>query len=564
MSQNVSQEAACHCSSGKLRFESESLSFLEIPHQSRLFLDYQNQVAELKKYYPNAVELHTGVSERIPELLENYKVDRGVLCDVLAELNSNYGAGKKTLNNIDSLRDADCVAVVTGQQAGLFAGPLYTIYKALSAVKLSECLNSRGFNSVPVFWIAEEDHDFLEISKASIIGKSGELLELRVIPSETDENKPVGYIGLDAQITKLNEEMFSELAQTEFTEDLKKVITDTYRPGNSYGEAIASLLLHLTSRYGLIMLNPLDVGLKHLVAPIYQQAIKKWEEIAASLQARAEELKADNYHAQVMFEDDHFPLFWVSDNKKRLAIRKTANGTYKAKGIDTEYSIGQLAEMADETPERFSPNALLRPVVQDYLLPTAAYFGGAAEIAYFAQSAEIYRILDRPVTTVIHRASITIVDAKHRKTADNFGLKLTDMFVGPENIWPTIIEKYLANDTAAVFAEAEEHINTQINRLEKSLTASEPTLADSLAMRRRKILYHICALRKKFHQAEINKNATVKRKIQSMFTALLPEGHLQERTLNVTTFLNLYGPNFIDWVYESIDLDDRGHRIIYL
>jgi Uncharacterized protein conserved in bacteria len=245
-------------------------------------------------------------------------------------------------------------------------------------------------------------------------------------------------------------------------------------------------------------------------------------------------------------------------------LKKPAAGTYRAKDMDREFTLAELAEIAEREPERFSPSVVLRSVVQDYLLPTVCYFGGAAEIAYFAQSAEVYRILNRPVTPILHRQSFTFVESKHAKTLEKFDLSLTDLFSGIENVEPEIVENFLNRETAMLFADVEEKINTQLNRLDRSLSTIEPTLAENLAKRRRKIIYHIAAMRKKFHAAQIRKDETVRRQIETLFTALLPHKHLQERTINVISFLNRHGFYFIDWIYDAIDLDDKGHRIVYL
>ena len=245
-------------------------------------------------------------------------------------------------------------------------------------------------------------------------------------------------------------------------------------------------------------------------------------------------------------------------------MKKKTDGKIHAKDTTREFDLAELAEIARREPENLSPNALMRPVVQDFLLPTAVYFGGGAEIAYFAQNSVIYEVLKRPVTPILHRQSFTIIEAKHARTLKKYGLNFTDLFDGFESVLPQIVEKYLNRETARIFAEAEEIINTQLNRLDQNLSASEPSLAENLATRRRKILYHIGALRTKFHHAQIRKDETINRQIESAFTALLPHNALQERTLNVLTFLNAYGLYFIDWIYDAIDLDDKGHRIVYL
>jgi uncharacterized protein YllA (UPF0747 family) len=223
-----------------------------------------------------------------------------------------------------------------------------------------------------------------------------------------------------------------------------------------------------------------------------------------------------------------------------------------------------LAAIAAEEPQRFSPSVVLRSVVQDYLLPTVCYFGGAAEIAYFAQSAEVYRILERPVTPIFHRQSFTIIEPKHAKTLKKYDLELKDLFAGIENLMPQIVERFLNPETAKVFAEVDFSINAELNRLDRKLSEIEPTLAESLANRRRKIAYHISNLRTKFHTAQARRDAVVKRQIETAFASLVPNKHLQERTVNVSSFIDRHGLYLIDWIYQAIDLDDKAHRIIYL
>ncbi|MGI8494217.1 MAG: bacillithiol biosynthesis cysteine-adding enzyme BshC [Pyrinomonadaceae bacterium] len=554
----------CPCPPEKIVLKSADLPFSEIPAQSKLFIEYQKNPLGLSKYYPLAVESHTQISNRIPEVLANYKTDRNILCDTLEAMNKEMGAGEKTLENIKTLRDADCVAVVSGQQAGLFSGPLYTIYKALSAVKMTECLRGRGFKAVPVFWIATEDHDFAEVSKTQVINKNGDLAQLKNEPKRCYENLPVGYVALDDTIYETIEELFAELPHTEFTDELRDLINESWKPGVDYGEAFARLLTGILSDYGLILLCPLSESLKKLAAPIYVEAIKKSEEIVNALRGRSAELEENGYHAQVLVAEDYFPLFWQAKNKTRHALKRTAEGKYKVKDVEREFSLDELAELAEKDPQRFSPSVVLRSIVQDYLLPTVTYFGGAAEIAYFAQSEVVYKILERPVTPIFHRASFTLVEPKHAKTLDKYDLELKDLFVGLENLLPQIVEDFLNVETGKLFADVEENINAQLNLLDRNLAAVEPTLADNLARRRRKIIYHIAALRNKYHRAEMRKNETIERRLEAAFTALVPHRHLQERTLNVTTFMNHYGVYLIDWIYQAIDLDDRNHKILYL
>jgi bacillithiol synthase len=560
----VNQESAGHCLASGSPLQIESLPFARIPQQSKLFIDYQQNPLALKKFYPSVRESHTALSQHVPQILANYKTDRKRLCDALEEINKNFDAGRETLENIKLLRETDCVTIVTGQQAGLFSGAIYTIYKALSAVKLAECLRGRGIKAVPVFWIAEEDHDFDEVKKTSALDREGKLREFENSPRAYTKNLPVGAVKLDETIDETIGEFCKSVSHTEFSDELAAILKAGYHPGENYASSFARFLTKIFAKYGLIIFSPLDARLKKLTAPIFTEAVRKSEEIRERLLVRNEELKDAGYSAQVLVEEDFFPFFWFDENGRRRALKKNKNGKIEARETRRVFEPEELFEIAGESPESLSPNALMRPVVQDFLLPTLCYFGGGAEIAYFAQNSVIYEVLERPATPILHRQSMTIIEAKHNRTLKKYDLNFTDLFGGLESVLPKIVERYLNRETAQIFAEAEEIVNTQLNRLDQNLSLSEPTLAENLATRRRKILYHIGALRTKFHYAQLRRDETTNRRIEALFTALLPHKALQERTLNVLTFLNAHGLYFIDWVYDAIDLDDKGHRIIYL
>ena len=550
--------------SGNAKLQVSSLAFSEIPHQSRLFTEYQQDPLSLKSFYPNAVASPTDVSSFVPTVLANYRTDRGELCDALVETSASARAGAKTFDNIELLRKPDTVAVVTGQQAGLFTGPIYTIYKALSAVKMAEMLNASGVKAVPVFWAATEDHDFDEVSSASFIDHSGALFSVGYRPYEYTDGSPVGSVEIDGGIERTIDELFGSLAHTEFTEELRVLLSVSWSSGAQFGGAFLRTLALTLDKFGLVFLDPMNQRLKSLATPVYVDAVRKSDEIVASLIKRGDELESQGFHAQVHVEREFFPLFIIDESGRRMALRKIGDGVYRTKGERREFSLSELEDLASNEPSRLSPGVMLRPVVQDYLLPTVCYFGGGAEIAYFAQNSEVYRILERPATPIFHRQSFTIIDAKHRKFLDKFDLDLTRLFDGMEVSLLRIATGPIGDDTARLFAEAEENINTELNRLDQNVSQIDSTLADNLAKRRRKIIYHIAAVRKKTLLARALNDKTVNRQIESVFASLLPNGQLQERSINVFTYLNKFGPNFVDWIYDAIDLDDKGHRVVNL
>lgn len=546
------------CASEKKSFCTEKIPFEVVPNQSKIFLDFQAGSEKVQNYYANKLS-----ENFVKEVLDNYQTDRNSLCEILRSTNESFGADAKTFEHINLLREKDCVAVVTGQQAGLFTGALYTIYKILSAIRLAENLRNQNVKAVPVFWIAEEDHDFDEVKKTFILDQTGKLAEIENTPAAIEENSPVGFIKLDETIEETEKNLFNNLQHTTFTDDLKKLLSKTYRQNETYSTAFAKLLTNIFAGYGLIIFSPLNEDLKKLSTPVMVEIIKKSDEIRAALLARTKQLEESAYHAQVLVENDFFPFF-LTENNRRLALKKNENGNYQVKGMKREFSIEDLVNIAENEPQKLSPNALTRSVVQDYLLPTATYFGGAAEIAYFAQNAEIYRVLERPATPIKHRASLTIVEPKNRRTLEKYHLGLTDLFAGQEEIFGRVVNEFLANKTAQTFAQTEKIIAEQLNLLDDSLGKSDPTLAGNLDTRRRKILYHINALMKKFQRSEIQKDETAHRRLEFLFNSLLPHKALQERTLNVTYFLDLYGENFIGWIYNAVGDNVKEHQIFYL
>ncbi len=557
-------EAACYSTPEEAGLRVKNLPFERIPHQSRLFLDYLRDPLALRRFYPSAVKFHHELAERAPQVLAAHQTDRALLCDALEEMNSAWGAEAETLANIARLRESDCVAVVSGQQAGLFGGPLYTIYKALSAVKLAGCLTQRGTPAVPVFWIATEDHDFAEVASAEFIGCDCRLAEVSVSQAMHKEGEPVGQVTLDESINETIARLIEVLPETEFTPELEKLLRNAWQPGRGYGEAFARIMTALLGKHGLILLDPLDARLKQLASPLYAEAARRAPVIADALVARSRELEEAGYHAQVMATNDSFPLFLHTEGGTRHAVTRTGTGAYRTREGSEEYTAEDLADLAAREPARFSPNVTLRAVVQDYLLPTIAYFGGAAEVAYFAQTAEVYRLLERPVTPILHRASMTIVESRTGRTLERFNLELDDFFGGLESVLARVVEEHLGAETGQAFDKTEETFARELDSLREQLREVDPTLADALETGRRKINYQLQGLRTRFHRAQMNRDRAAHRQIERAFSCLYPEKTLQERRLNITSLVARHGSYVIDWIYDAINLGSSDHQIVYL
>jgi bacillithiol biosynthesis cysteine-adding enzyme BshC len=542
----------------------ESLPFDRVPHQSRLFLDYLKDPVALRNFYPSAVRFHHELQQRVPEVLGAYRVDRARVCDALAAMNRRWGAGEETLKNIEQLREADCIAVVSGQQAGLFTGPLYTVYKALSAVKLAGCLQQRNTKAVPVFWIAAEDHDFAEVAKAEFIGRDCQLKSVAVSSDLHREGQPVGQVRLDESIDAVVNELFELLPASEFAADMKALVKSAWQPGRGYVESFATMMTALLGRYGLIFLDPLDPELKQIAAPLYSEAARRAPEIAAALEQRSTELEQAGYHAQVLATANSFPLFLHDEQGRRHAVARVQSGKYRTKAANQEYTAEELAALAQEKPERFSPNVTLRAVVQDYLLPTIAYYGGAAEIAYFAQTAEVYRLLERPATPILLRSGLTMIERHTGRVLERYDLTLADFFEGLEPVIKRVVEEHLAADSSKLFADTEQNMNHELDRLRQELQAIDPTLADALETGRKKINYQLEGLKQRFVRAQMTRDEAAHRQLQRAFDQLYPNKDLQERHINITSLLARHGTYVIEWIFNAINLGSNEHQIVYL
>jgi bacillithiol biosynthesis cysteine-adding enzyme BshC len=556
-------ESACHGTPEAAGLSVERLPFERVPGQSRLFLEYLKDPTRLRRFYPEAVRFHHELAERRARVLDNYTTDRAALCDALADMNASWGASAETLENVRRLRSNDSVAVVTGQQVGLFTGPLYTLYKALSAVKLAACLTARGTDAVPVFWMASEDHDWEEVREAQLLACDGRLASVSIPDALHREGEQVGGVALDETAEDAVKRLFDLLPSSEFLPDVERLLRDCYHSGRTLAEGFARMLSALTSKYGLVLLDPVDARIKRLAAPLYSEAARKGGEIAAATTARSREIEAEGYHAQVHTSEDSFPLFLI-DGGARRALTRTETGSYRAKGTEHEWTAEGLAALALTEPERFSPNVTLRAVVQDYLLPTVAYFGGAAEVAYFAQTAESYRVLGRPATPILHRASLTVVERRTARTLSRYGLKLEDFFAGLDAVIARVVEQHLGKDVAGAFDNTDAAVGSALDSLGDALRDFDPTLAEALKGGRKKIRHQLDGLRSRFHRAQMQRDRAALRQLERAATALYAERALQERHVNVTSLLARHGLYAVEWIHDAIDLSTNDHLVVYL
>ena len=538
---------------------SGSLPFTDIPRTSRLFTDFLYDGDKVRRFYLDCGRTVSSLADHA-RAVGMQKFDRNRVADALEGINRSAGSPDLTFDHIQMLRRPGSVAIVTGQQAGLFTGPLYTIHKALTVIKLASCLRKQGIDAVPVFWVASEDHDYEEVNHCRIVDTEGHLKEIRFDDSSRSQDMPVGRIELGKEIVETIDRFVSTLPKSEFMPELERDLRESYVEGAGFAAAFGRLMARIFRAYGVVLLDPLDEKLKQVVSPLYSSAIEKSSEISEALVNRSSQLEGAGYHAQIHVSRDMVPLFIV-DEGRRVAMTRE-DGRFHVKGSDKSFGQDELIELASRCPNCFSPNVTLRPVVQDYLLPTAVYVGGPAEIAYFAQLRAVYETLGRQEPCVLPRASLTLIEGRHDKILQKYGLQFKDFFEGLHPAITKVVEQSLDRNTAQVFDETERLFKEQLDALEKLLQENDKTLASSLTRAREKVLYQLDHLRTRFVHARAHREEATFRQIERAYTTLFPDKNLQERELNVYYFLSRYGPTLIDELYRAIDIGFSSHVLL--
>jgi len=452
------------------------LPFSQIPHTTRLFIDLLAYTPEIQPFYPRSPYFQEWMKEEAGKISYDSSRRQSVSA-ILERQNKSWNASAKTLRNIDRLRRG-AAAVLTGQQVGLFGGPAFAIYKALTAVKLAEQASSAGIDTVPVFWLATYDHDLAEVNHVSFPGQDGSAQALTT-PSQSVPGAPVGAVHFGDEISGLVDQAVTLLGETEAARWLQ----ESYRQGETLGTAFARLCAKVFADWGVIILDPSDPELARVAEPIYRATIQKAPELAAALLERGNQLERAGYHQQVKVTESSVLLF-TTRNGARLPISRRGEADQSEFVIDGE-AVGEKLSQEDllaeigEHPEHFSPNVLLRPVVEDYLLPTLAYTGGAAEAAYYGQAGVVYEKLLGRVTPIVPRFSATLIEPKMQRLFEKHGITITDVFNGPEALLKHIAARHLPQDLQSAFETAKQSFDENFSSVKEKLEKLDKTLVDA-------------------------------------------------------------------------------------
>ena len=534
--------------------KSECLPFSKIPHTTRLFADFLSDYSKVQQFYPRSAyfdQWFRGEASNLAYAFER----RELVSAILDRQNQSWNASAKTLENITRLR-AGASAVVTGQQVGLFGGPAFTIFKALTAIKLADHATRSGVDCVPVFWLATEDHDLAEVNQVSIPGSDGSLQKLTA-PAQGSPNAPVGTVRLGSEIDAVVEAATGLLGPGEISNFLR----EAYRPGESFGNAFARLLAQLFADWGVILLDAADREFHRIAEPVYRAAIERAADLDEALLSRGKELEGAGYHQQVKVTPSSTLLFTVR-NGARMPVHRRVNGAAEFLIEEERISKADLLSRVISSPWDFSGNALLRPVIQDYLLPTLAYTGGSAEVAYFAQVAVVYEMLLGRVTPIVPRFSATIVEPKPKTLLERYGLGLPDLFLGPENLREQMASRTLPKELQSAFDQAEASLEKSLAAIREGLARLDSTLVESATNAASKMQHQLSQLRSKAARAELRQTEVLTRKADVLSNLLYPGKALQEREIAGVYFVARYGREFLRDVYETIHPDCVDHQVI--
>jgi bacillithiol biosynthesis cysteine-adding enzyme BshC len=542
-----------------------ALASHKLPHQSKLFLEYLNNFSKVQAFYAHAPKMSSVTT--VARELDFPKERRSAVTTILRAQNAAFGGGPAVFGNLDRL-EKGAVAIVSGQQVGLFSGPAYAFYKALSAIQVANELTRSGIEAVPVFWMATEDHDVDEVRHVSWF-QDGQLRRFELpAPADHDAGRPVGKILLGAQIDEQVHDA-AELLVKQGSVLLAQFLKESYNRGETYGSAFAKLFARLFSQQGLILLDPLDPALHRIAAPVYRQAIGDRDALNEKLLRRGKELEAAGFSAQVKVTAKSTLLFYMgcecgdkaqASDGVRKAIAASGHGKFQAG--EKQWASAELLKAIESTPEDFSPSALLRAVVQDYLLPTVGYIGGAAEIAYFAQSEVVYKQVLGRMPVILSRPDFTLVDIKAAKLLRAYKLTVEDIWAGSQEVRRRMELASVPKDLSRDFDRNHKQVKKMLDQLHNQLKKLDPTLQGAVETARKKIEYQIDKLRRKTGRAQDAK-ATLLAVYENFLEQLLyPHKALQSRELCLLPFLARWGPGGLTELQKLCGSKNLGHHCI--
>jgi bacillithiol synthase len=542
------------------------INFNEIPSNQKIFLDYLYEPQNVSSFYDfnySNKEEYLNKFKSIKESRTRHMPDRSKLNSIISNQYKELNPSEKTSNNINMLKDGKTLAVVTGQQLGIIGGPLYTFYKIITAIKLSNYLSERydEYNFIPIFWLEGDDHDFNEVRSINVIDENNEVAVINYDDGVSDEEDrgSVGQIKINESINNFFEDLSKKLRDTEFKGDLLDKLKDFYKPGKSFKDAFKELIFWFFDAYGLVIFDPQNPEFKTLLKPVFKKEINDFRlhtEKLVNVSAKLEEI----YHAQVKV---HPVNMFYSNDEGRFLI-EPVESEFRLKRKRKKFTHEEILENIEASPQNFSPNVLLRPICQDFILPTAFYIAGPSEIAYFAQVTPLYKMFEIESPIIYPRASLTIVEKNISSVLSKYELEVQDVFTDPEKLKTKIVKSISKVTLDEIFKDSSNKIEIAFDQLKEKLFEFDKTISDASSKYKQKIFNDLENLKGKALEAQKKKHETTLRQIDKVINSLYPHSNLQERELNFIYFAHKYGLDIFKHIFNELEINKFKHQVIDL
>jgi bacillithiol biosynthesis cysteine-adding enzyme BshC len=468
------------------------------------------------------------------------------------------GAPSAALAGADALVEDRAIAILTGQQAGAFGGPLYTLLKAVTTIQLARRTAAlHGIPVVPVFWVESEDHDWAEVRSTTVLDAELQPKEIALPETAGAGEVPVGALVLDEGITAAIDALRGSLPATDFSEWLLTTVRESYAPGIGVGAAFARMLDSVLGSEGLVVFESSDPAAKPFVADLFARELQFPGRTASLAAAAGAELQSLGHQPQVTPAPESIALFRM-DPSRRL-LRRDGQGF--AAGEDRFDAAALVAEAVDH-PERFSPNVLLRPVVQDALFPTICYVAGPSELAYLGQLRGVYEHFGVPMPLVHPRGTATLIDSAAARFLAKYDLPFQDLRARDDATLNRLLQAELPKEVEAALTDAGRQVQRVMQRVTEVIPAVDPTLAGAARTTLGKMEHDLSGLHNKAIQAAKKRDETLRRQFTRAQVQMFPSGEPQERTLGMVSFLNRYGPALVDRLLEELPVEPGAHWLL--
>ena len=483
---------------------------------------------------------------------------RDDIAAVIARQQEFRGAPTRAREAGRLLADRRTVAIVTGQQAGLFGGPLFTLLKALTTIKLAEQV-SRDHNvpAVAIFWIDAEDHDWEEVRSCTVFDETRMPHTVSLPARLSAEPAPVATVTLDQSVLEALDHVERLLPPTEFRGSLVAGLRRAYTPGHGMADAFGRWLEEVLGHRGLIVYDSADTASKPLVSQVFARELSMPGQTARLAAVAGSDLTARGYHAQVHGHDDGLALFHIDGGRR--AIRQQDGGFVVG---DQHFAADTLVAQATSQPTAFSPNVLLRPIVQDTLFPTICYVAGPNELAYLGQLRGVYDHFGVPMPLFYPRATATILDSAALRFLTKYALPIEALQPQDEAALNELLKTQIPAVVEESFTDAARAIDAQMAHLIQTIPTLDPTLEGAARSTLERMQRDLHNLHGKMIHAAKRRDETLRRQFIHAQALAFPGGHAQERTIGFLSFLNQYGPALVDRLDEELPLDLGRHWIV--